>query len=181
VPGGLHKVGREADDLEAIFAPQGAMEALVAAKQAGRCRFIGSTVHGDPNVVVEMLERSSDWDATLIPLNPADPQYLSFEEIALPAVVQRGMGVQVMKSLGNITDNGRQHQSWALGTGITDNVGYVNALLEGGFDANAEGLGIPPVGCVELYIPDHDKPTYGEELETSLEWLAENLPQLTLS
>jgi sugar phosphate isomerase/epimerase len=80
----------------------------------------------------------------------------------------------------HITDNGGQHQSWALGTGITDNVGYVNALLEGGFDANAKKFGIPPVGCIELYIPGHDKPNFDEELKISLEWLAENLPQLTL-
>jgi uncharacterized protein len=97
----LHKVGNAEDDVDAIFAPGGAMEALVAAKEAGKCRYIGFTVHGDPNTVVEMLRRSSDWDATLIPLNPADPSYLSFEKIALPAVVERGMGVQVMKSLGN--------------------------------------------------------------------------------
>ena len=97
----LHKVGNSEDDMEAIFAPGGAMEALVAAKKAGKCRFIGFTIHGDPYTVVELLQRSDDWDATLIPLNPADPSYLSFEKIALPAVVERGLGIQVMKSLGN--------------------------------------------------------------------------------
>lgn len=97
----LHKVGHNDDDLEAIFAPGGAMEALVAAKEAGKCRYIGFTVHGDPNTVVELLRISDAWDATLIPLNPADPAYMSFEETALPKVVERGMGVQVMKSLGN--------------------------------------------------------------------------------
>ena len=97
----LHKVGHAESDLDAIFTPGGAMEALLAAKKAGKCRFIGFTVHGDPNVVVEMLRMSNDWDATLIPLNPADPGYMSFEQIALPAVVERGMGIQVVKSLGN--------------------------------------------------------------------------------
>ena len=48
-----------------------------------------------------MLEHSDLWDATLIPLNPADPAHLSFEKIALPAVVERGLGIQGMKSLGN--------------------------------------------------------------------------------
>ncbi|MBT3342818.1 MAG: aldo/keto reductase [Gemmatimonadetes bacterium] len=97
----LHKVGNTDDDLDTIFAPGGAMEALVAAKKAGKCRFIGFTVHGDPNTVVELLRITDEWDATLIPLNPADPSYLSFEKIALPAVVEHGLGVQVMKSLGN--------------------------------------------------------------------------------
>lgn len=81
----------------------------------------------------------------------------------------------------HITDNGGKHQSWALGTGITDNVGYVNALLDGGFDENAEKFGIPPVGCIELYIPDHTGANFDEELKISLEWLSENLPQLSLS
>lgn len=97
----LHKVGHFEDDLETIFAPGGAMEALVAAKEAGKCRFIGFTVHGDPNTVVKLLQLYDNWDATLLPLNPADPEYMSFEQIALPAVVERGLGVQVMKSLGN--------------------------------------------------------------------------------
>jgi len=97
----LHKVGHGEDDLETIFAPGGAMEALVAAKKAGKCRFIGFTVHGDPNVVLKLLELYDGWDATLLPLNPADAHYMSFETIALPAVVKRGLGVQVMKSLGN--------------------------------------------------------------------------------
>lgn len=97
----LHKVGFNEDDLETIFAPNGAMEALVAAKQSGKCRYIGFTVHGDPHVVLKMLEYSDLWDATLIPLNPADPAHLSFEKIALPAVLERGLGIQVMKSLGN--------------------------------------------------------------------------------
>jgi len=97
----LHKVGHAEDDLEAIFAPGGAMEALVAAKKAVKCRFIGFTVHGDPKTVVELLQLYNDWDATLIPLNPVDPEYMSFEKIALPAVVERGLGIQVMKSLGN--------------------------------------------------------------------------------
>ena len=97
----LHKIGQFEDDLETIFAPGGAMEALVTAKKAGKCRFIGFTVHADPNTVLEMLKRSLGWDATMIPLNPADPAYLSFEKIALPAVIERGLGIQVMKSLGN--------------------------------------------------------------------------------
>ena len=97
----LHKVGHHEDDLETIFALGGAMEALVAAKKAGKCRFIGFTVHGDPNTVIKLLQLYNDWDATLLPLNPADPEYMSFEKIALPAVVERGLGIQVMKSLGN--------------------------------------------------------------------------------
>ena len=80
----------------------------------------------------------------------------------------------------HITDNDGRHQSWALGTGKTDNVGYINALLEGGFDENAKKHGIPPVACIELYIPGHDRPDFDEELKISIDWVAKNLPHVKL-
>jgi predicted aldo/keto reductase-like oxidoreductase len=36
-----------------------------------------------------------------MPLNPADPSYLSFEKNVLPIAVGRGMGIQAMKSTAN--------------------------------------------------------------------------------
>ena len=36
-----------------------------------------------------------------MPLNPADPGYLSFEKMVLPIAVQRGMGIQGMKGTAN--------------------------------------------------------------------------------
>ena len=36
-----------------------------------------------------------------MPLNPADPAYLSFEKTVLPVAVERGIGIQAMKSTAN--------------------------------------------------------------------------------
>jgi uncharacterized protein len=36
-----------------------------------------------------------------MPLNPADPSYLSFEQKVLPVAVERGLGIQAMKSTAN--------------------------------------------------------------------------------
>jgi hypothetical protein len=36
-----------------------------------------------------------------MPLNVADPGYLSFEKLVLPVVLERGMGIQGMKNFGN--------------------------------------------------------------------------------
>jgi hypothetical protein len=36
-----------------------------------------------------------------MPLNAADPSYLSFEKMVLPIAVERGMGIQGMKSTAN--------------------------------------------------------------------------------
>ncbi|MBK7927888.1 MAG: aldo/keto reductase [Bryobacterales bacterium] len=89
------------DDIDRIFSPGGALEAFEAAKSAGKCRFFGFTGHYDPNIHAAMLKAYPKWDSILMPLHAADPSYLSFENIALPAAVQRGIGIQAMKVFGN--------------------------------------------------------------------------------
>jgi uncharacterized protein len=44
------------DDPNRFFAPDGAHEALVAAKQAGKARFVRFTGHKDPHIHLYMLE-----------------------------------------------------------------------------------------------------------------------------
>jgi len=96
----IHGVG-EKQEVEQIFGPGGAIEAFEAAKKAGKCRFIGFTGHHDPYVHLEMLKAYDKYDSILMPLNAADPGYLSFEKLVLPEAVTRGMGIQGMKSLAN--------------------------------------------------------------------------------
>ncbi len=96
----IHQVG-EMDEVQQIFAPGGAIEAFIAAKKAGKCRFIGFTGHHDPQVHLAMLRNYDQYDTILMPLHPADPAYLSFEKNVLPVAVQRGMGIQGMKSTAN--------------------------------------------------------------------------------
>jgi aryl-alcohol dehydrogenase-like predicted oxidoreductase len=96
----VHQVGT-LEEVDQIFAPGGAIEAFVAAKQAGKCRFIGFTGHRDPAVHLELLKRFDRWDSILMPLHVADPLYLSFERQVLPVAVARGLGIQGMKNFGN--------------------------------------------------------------------------------
>lgn len=96
----IHQVS-EMSEVEQIFAPGGAIEAFEAAKKAGKCRFIGFTGHHDPEVHLAMLKHYDEYDTILMPLNAADPSYLSFEKMVLPVAVQRGMGIQAMKSTAN--------------------------------------------------------------------------------
>ena len=96
----IHQVGT-LDEVEQIFAPGGAIEAFEAAKKAGKCRFIGFTGHHDPQVHLAMLKKYDKYDSILMPLNPADPSYVSFETNVLPIAVERGMGIQGMKSTAN--------------------------------------------------------------------------------
>lgn len=96
----IHQVS-EMKEVEEIFSPGGAIEAFVAAKKAGKCRFIGFTGHHDPEVHLAMLKKFDAYDTILMPLNPADPSYLSFEKTVLPVAVERGLGIQAMKSTAN--------------------------------------------------------------------------------
>jgi uncharacterized protein len=96
----MHQVS-EIDEVEKIFGPGGAIEAFEAAKKAGKCRFIGFTGHHDPYVHLEMLKRYDKYDTILMPLNMADPSYLSFEKLVLPIARERGLGIQAMKSTAN--------------------------------------------------------------------------------
>ncbi|MGI8856628.1 MAG: aldo/keto reductase [Thermomicrobiales bacterium] len=96
----LHEMIRP-DDPERVFAPNGAMEALVAARQAGEIRYIGFTGHKDPAIHRKMLEQGFAFDTVQMPLNVMDYHYRSFEAQVLPVLVERNIGVLGMKPLAS--------------------------------------------------------------------------------
>ena len=148
----IHQVSTM-DEVEQIFAPGGAIEAFEAAKKAGKCRFIGFTGHHDPEVHLAMLKRYDKYDSILMPLNPADPSYLSFEKNVLPIAVERGMGIQAMKS----TANAKLLQAISL----KDCLSYVLSL-----PIHCLALGCTTLGQIEddVRIARHFKPLTEERL-----------------
>jgi aryl-alcohol dehydrogenase-like predicted oxidoreductase len=99
----VHEVIRM-DDPDRVFAPGGAIEALVDAKKAGKLRFIGFTGHKDPEIHLAMLEAADrhgfEFDTIQMPLNVMDAHYKSFEKKVLPVALKKGMGILHMKPLG---------------------------------------------------------------------------------
>lgn len=93
------------DDPDRIFNEGGAMEAALAAKKAGKVRFIGFTGHKDPHIHLYMLEVAEKhgfrFDAVLMPLNVMDAHYRSFAQLVVPKVVAEGIALQGMKPLGD--------------------------------------------------------------------------------
>lgn len=93
------------DDVDRIFADGGAMEAFLAARKAGKIRYIGFTGHKDPQVHLYMLAKAKQhqfrFDAVQMPLNLFDAHFRSFEAEVLPVLVQEGIGVLGMKSMGS--------------------------------------------------------------------------------
>ena len=93
------------DDPHRIFEDDGAHAALVAARKAGKIRYIGFTGHKDPRVHLHMLEVAREhgftFDTVQMPLNVMDSHYRSFEKLVLPELVRQRIGVLGMKSLAN--------------------------------------------------------------------------------
>lgn len=98
---------RTKSDLRAIFARGGAIEAAEQAKRDGTVRFIGLTGHHDPEILREAI-RTYDFDAVLVPINPADPARLPFITSVIPAAREKGMAVIGMKvmSAGQLVADG---------------------------------------------------------------------------
>ena len=94
----IHEIIRM-DDPDKVFAPGGTMEGLLAAKQAGKLRYIGFTGHKDPDIHLKMLNMGFDWDTVQMPLNCVDTHHRSFEARVLPVLVERNIGVLGMKPL----------------------------------------------------------------------------------
>ena len=100
----FHEIIRESDP-DRIFAPGGAMEAVMQAQKDGKVRFIGFTGHKSPDVHLKMLETASahkfTFDSVQMPLNVMDAHYNSFEAKVLPVLVKQNIGVLGMKPMGD--------------------------------------------------------------------------------
>jgi predicted aldo/keto reductase-like oxidoreductase len=93
------------DDPDRIFNEGGSMEAVVAAKQAGKIRFIGFTGHKDPHVHLYMMEMAQKhgflFDTVQMPINIMDAHFRSFSQLVVPQAVRRQIGVLGMKCFGS--------------------------------------------------------------------------------
>jgi predicted aldo/keto reductase-like oxidoreductase len=100
----FHEIIRP-DDPARVFSVGGALEAMVAAQKAGKVRFIGFTGHKNPAWHLKMLEIAAEskfrFDAVQMPLNVMDAHFRSFEHQVVPKLVQDGIGILGMKSLGS--------------------------------------------------------------------------------
>jgi predicted aldo/keto reductase-like oxidoreductase len=93
------------EDPDRIFAPGGALEAAVAARQAGKIRYIGFTGHKDPAVHLRMLDvarqHNFHFDTVQMPINVMDAHFRSFTHQVMPVAIEQGIGVLAMKTFGD--------------------------------------------------------------------------------
>jgi predicted aldo/keto reductase-like oxidoreductase len=88
-------------DMDRILGPDGAMEAAIGARQAGKIRFIAISGHGRPDAMLDAVRRYR-FDVLMTGFNYLDRfNYPSIEGELLPTCIERGTGVIAMKALGD--------------------------------------------------------------------------------
>lgn len=91
----LHDL-RTRDQLDVIFGKNGALAALLQAREDKRVRYLGLTGHHDPAILLEAMSRFR-FDTLLVALNAADIHASSFIQQVLPEARRQGIGVIGMK------------------------------------------------------------------------------------
>jgi aryl-alcohol dehydrogenase-like predicted oxidoreductase len=126
----FHEVIRM-EDPDRIFAPGGAMEAAVAAREAGKIRYIGFTGHKDPAVHLRMLDiaqkHNFHFDTVQMPINVMDAHFRSFTKEVMPVALKQGIGILAMKTFGDhyILDSKTVEPIEALHYGLSQPVSVV--------------------------------------------------------
>jgi aryl-alcohol dehydrogenase-like predicted oxidoreductase len=94
----IHDI-RSTRDFDAISGPDGALEAFVGAKKAGKVRNIGVTGHHDPNILARAV---AEWpvDAVMMPVNPVEEILGGFLTTTMAAAQRKKIAVIGMKILG---------------------------------------------------------------------------------
>jgi hypothetical protein len=102
----LHNLTRT-EELDKIFAKDGAIHAFEKAHDQKVVRFLGITGHFNPHVLADGLRRFK-FDTILMAVNAADRHYMSFIDHLLPIALEQQLGIIGMK----IPARGRMLASW---------------------------------------------------------------------
>lgn len=94
----LHAVGTM-EELDQIFAEDGALKALIEAKDQGIIKYLSISGHRNPQVQLEAIRRYP-FDSALVALSAADHFIYSFAHEFLPKANEQGVAVIGMKLLG---------------------------------------------------------------------------------
>jgi aryl-alcohol dehydrogenase-like predicted oxidoreductase len=94
----LHSV-KNWDEIDRIFAKDGALQAMIEAKEQGMIKHISISGHRNPKIQLEAVTRFP-FDSALVPLSALDPFIYSFEHEFLPGALERDVAIVGMKVMG---------------------------------------------------------------------------------
>ncbi len=124
------------EDPDRIFAEDGAIHAAMAARKAGKIRYIGFTGHKDPLIHLRMFEVAEQhgfhFDTVQMPVNAMDAHFRSFTKQVIPVAAKAGTGVLAMKTFGDgyILRSGTIDPVEALHYGLSQPVSVVITGIE---------------------------------------------------
>lgn len=96
----MHAVGT-IEELDEIMSENGALKAAEEAKAAGKVKFIGISMHGQPDSLIEAIKRYP-FDAVMTTINYFDDcNFPEIQKELLPLAREKGIAIILMKPLGD--------------------------------------------------------------------------------
>jgi predicted aldo/keto reductase-like oxidoreductase len=91
-------------DPDKIFGPKGAFESMLAARKAGKVRYIGFSSHWGPDVILKMinmgLKNGFTFDTAMVTLNVMDPHFRNVAGEVVPVLQKHNIGILAFKTMG---------------------------------------------------------------------------------
>ena len=96
----MHAV-KNREELDIILGPNGAMEGFVEARKQGKVKFVGISMHGQPDVLIEALKQYP-FDAVMSTINYYDRfNFPDIEDTLLPLAQEKATAVILMKPIAD--------------------------------------------------------------------------------
>jgi len=93
--------GTRFDDLKRILESGGALEGAEEAREKGKIRFLGVSMHGQPDVLIEAIDRYP-FDAVMATINYYDRfNFPRIEEVLVPSALKKEMAIILMKPVAD--------------------------------------------------------------------------------
>ena len=151
----VHSVG-SLEQLEKILGPGGAYEALAAAREAGKIRYIGITGHSR-SVLVKAIDTGL-FDTVQFPYNPIEVEW---RDDVIPAAREAGIGTIGMKPLaGGALHNAAAAIRFTLTSGIDLSIPGMDSVEQVDVNTAAAEPLVPPAD-VELAGLAREKELWG--------------------
>lgn len=115
-------------ELEAILGPGGAMEGVHLLQQQGKVRFVGISMHGQPDVLIAALQRYP-FDAVMTTINYYDRfNFPEIEEVLIPLAQQKDAAIILMKPVvdGLLWRSAAKALQYAMGQPVSVVVAGIN-------------------------------------------------------
>lgn len=96
----MHAVGTM-EELDTILGPDGAMEGVRLLQEEGKVHYVGISMHGQPDVLIEALKRY-DFDAVMSGINYYDRfNFPEIEDVLIPLARMKGIAIILMKPVAD--------------------------------------------------------------------------------